>query len=110
MIWHLLLIPAALGLAACQASRSPAPGTAKTMTYHCDDGRTVQASYPDTGTAVLTLGGQVHHLRITLSASGARYAGDGWQWWTKGLRDGQLAPLQAGETYASIPGVTCQVR
>jgi membrane-bound inhibitor of C-type lysozyme len=110
MIRRLLLMPAVLGLAACQATLPSAPVTAQTVTYHCEDGRTVQASYADTDTAVLTLDGHVHQLRIAISASGARYVGDGWQWWTKGLRDGQLAPLPAGETYASARGTPCQVR
>ena len=110
MIWDLLLISAVLALAACQAALPPAPVTAQTVTYHCEDGRTLQASYPDTDTAVLALDGRIHRLHIALSASGARYTGDGWQWWTKGLRDGQLAPLQAGEKYASALGVACQVR
>ena len=107
MIWHFLLIPAVLALAACQAALPPAPLTAQTVTYRCEDGRTLQASYPDTDTALLTLDGRVHRLRVAISASGARYVGEGWQWWTKGLRDSQLTPLPAGETYASAASVAC---
>ncbi|QEE25499.1 lysozyme inhibitor [Rhodanobacter glycinis] len=100
----LLIIPALL-LAGCQ---TPAAGvTAKTFSYRCDDGRSVQASYPDADTAVLTLDGHAHRLHITRSADGARYVGDTWQWWTKGMHDASLAPLKPGETYASTPGVAC---
>lgn len=100
----LLLVPALL-LAGCQ---TPAPGVAaKTFTYTCDDGRTVQAGYPDTDTAMLTLDGHAQRLHIAISADGARYVGDHWQWWTKGMHDAFLAPLKPGETYASANGVAC---
>lgn len=100
----LLLVPALL-LAGCQ---TPAPGvTAKTFTYHCDDGHSVQASYPDTDSAVLALDGQTYHLHTAVSADGARYVGDTWQWWTKGMHDAFLAPLKPGETYPSASGVAC---
>ena len=100
----LLVLPLLL-LAACQ---TPAPvATAKVFDYRCTDGRSVQASYPDADTAVLTLAGYAHRLHIALSADGARYIGDQWQWWTKGMHDAYLAPLEPGETYASASGVSC---
>lgn len=100
----LLIVPALL-LAGCQ---TPAPSAAsKTFIYRCDDGRSVQASYPGTDTAVLTLDGHPHRLHIARSADGARYVGDHWQWWTKGMHDAFLAPLNPGETYASASGVAC---
>ena len=80
---------------------------AETLTYACDSGRTVQAAYPDTETAVLTLDGQTRSLHIAISADGARYVGEHWQWWTKGLHDGWLAPLKPGETIASAKGEAC---
>jgi membrane-bound inhibitor of C-type lysozyme len=75
--------------------------------YACSDGQVVQAAYPDTHTALVKIKGETHTLNIALSASGARYIGDGWQWWTKGMHDGMLAPLATGETIASAPGVNC---
>lgn len=110
MTRRLLLTAPALLLAACQASLPPAPAAANTSRYACDDGRTVQASYPDTDTAVLTLDRQTHHLHVAVSASGARYAGDGLQWWTRGMHEALLAPLQPGESYASAAGVACHAR
>ena len=112
-------LAALLGLAACnkpaeqaQAPQAPAaapPPTAATpTTYACDDGRSLKASYPDTDTAVVELDGQTHTLKIAISASGARYVGDGLQWWTKGMADGQLSPLKAGEDIASAQGVNCK--
>ncbi|WP_156458921.1 MliC family protein [Rhodanobacter sp. Root480] len=80
---------------------------APVLSYACDDGRKVQASYPDTATAVVTLDGNTHHLHIAISADGARYVGDHWQWWTKGMHDAWLSPLRNGETYPSASGVAC---
>jgi len=100
-----LLIALALLLAGCQ---TPAPDTAaKTFTYRCDDGRSVQAGYPDTDTAMLTLDGTSHRLHRAISADGARYVGDDWQWWKKGMQQAWLAPLKPGETFTSARGVDC---
>ena len=51
-------------------------------------------------------GGPVRALAI--SADGARYVGDHWQWWTKGMHDAWLSPLRNGETYPSASGVACR--
>lgn len=104
----------ALGLAACSKPAEPAktaaaPAKAAPVTvYACDDGRTVKASYPDPDTAVVEIDGKSRNLKIAISASGARYTGDGYQWWTKGMTQGQLSPLAAGEDIASAPGVNCK--
>lgn len=105
---HALLITQAALLVGCQTPVTPvAVVAATTLTYACDDGRTVQAVYPDTYTAVLTLDGQTHRLHTAISADGARYVGQHWQWWTKGMHAGRLAPLKPGETIASASGVSC---
>lgn len=95
-----------LGLQAC-SPLPPADGTADAMTYTCADGRVVQATYPDTEHAQITLDGQSHHLRIARSASGARYVGDHWQWWSKGMHDARLSPLEPGEMIAASAGIPC---
>ena len=81
---------------------------APVLSYTCEDGRKVQASYPDSTTAVLSLDGNTHRLHIAISADGARYVGDHWQWWTKGMHDAWLSPLRNGETYPSASGVACR--
>ncbi|MFC3651972.1 MliC family protein [Dyella humi] len=77
------------------------------MNYTCSDERTLQARYPDPNTAVIRIQDETHTLHIAISGSGARYTGEGWQWWTKGMHDGMLAPLATGESIASAPGVQC---
>lgn len=95
------------GCASTDASHAQTSAPSSWISYACADGRVVQAVYPDTNTAQIKINGQAHTLRIAMSADGARYTGDGWQWWTKGMHDGSLAPLAAGETIASAPGVAC---
>ena len=121
MSMHRLILVAAVGLlAACQTTSphseakhekapTPAlqPATAATITYTCTDGQTVQAQYPDPKTAVIVVNARSYTLLQTDSASGVRYVGNGWQWWTKGMKDGTLAPLKTSETIASAPGVAC---
>lgn len=108
---------AGLGLAACgkpqEQAKAPEPAAtaapaAPVTVYACDDGRTVRASYPNPDTAVVEIDGQSRTLKIAISASGARYTGDGYQWWTKGMSQGQLSPLAAGEDIATAPGVNCK--
>jgi membrane-bound inhibitor of C-type lysozyme len=98
---------ATLLLAACQTTAPVA--TTDALTYHCQDGRQLQASYPAADIAVLTLDGQTRRLHLARSADGARYIDKQWQWWTKGMHEGFLAPLQPGETIATAAGTTCRV-
>lgn len=77
------------------------------MTYHCPDGSVVEAWYPTTGTARLHYQGRSIDMTSAVSASGARYVGGGWEWWTKGMTEGMLSPLAKGESIASVRGVTC---
>lgn len=116
----------AIGLAGCNASpkktESPAAETAESkapkadaavtpatelVRYSCADGSTVEARYPTPETAQIVTAGKTVDMTIAQSASGARYVGDGWQWWTKGMIDGMLAPLKPGEDIASAAGTTC---
>lgn len=86
-------------LAACQP-----PATR----YVCSDGSVVEARYPDAQSARITYMGYSISMRIAMSASGARYVGGGWQWWTKGMKQGYLAPLKPGEDIASAPNLDCK--
>jgi len=107
-----------VALSACgQPARSPtAPAAAEqtaaqlptkqTITYRCGNGRTLEAAYAG-DKAIIEWGDKRRELKITRSASGARYVGDGLQWWTKGMREGTLSELKLGELVASDVGITC---
>lgn len=77
------------------------------MIYTCKDGRSVRAAYPDAQTAELTVTGNMYRLRTAVSADGAPYSGEHWQWWTKGMHHAQLARLKQGESVSSSVGGPC---
>lgn len=110
-------ILAALVLAACEqgpVSGDVAAGggqsdavAADVILYACPDGSTVEARYPTPDRAEIIHDGQEINMVIAVSASGARYVGEGWQWWTKGMTEGTLTPLAPGEEIASAEGMLC---
>lgn len=53
-------------------------------TYECNDGRAIRASYPDTDHAVVAYQDQQRRMHIAVSADGARYVGNDYEWWTRG--------------------------
>jgi len=85
----------------------PAKAAADATTYYCDDGRTVRARYHAPGAATVSVDGEAHAMKTAISASGARYVGDGLQWWTRDLGRGALSGLKPGEDIASGAGVNC---
>lgn len=110
-----------LALAGCEQAATPSPSAARppssagpvnadpgVRTYTCADGQTVEAGYPDSSTAVVTVGGHAYTLKSALSADGVRYVGMGLQWWTKGMQQARLSRLKDGETVASDTGVPCR--
>jgi membrane-bound inhibitor of C-type lysozyme len=102
-----LLALAILTMAAC--ATTPVTRDAW-INYTCTDGRNLQARYPNTNTAVVKLQDETHTLHVALSGSGARYTGEGLQWWTRGMHEGMLAPLASGESIASAPGTVCHAK
>lgn len=100
---------ATLVLAACVdggVDQSSSDTVSKTS-YQCDDGSVVEASYPTTDTALVVIQGKTVEMNTAVSASGARYVGGGWEWWTKGINQGILSPLAEGENIASAKGLNC---
>jgi membrane-bound inhibitor of C-type lysozyme len=80
-----------LVLAACAAQ--PAADSQTTgdsigpVTFRCDDGSEILATFdnaPDPAIAQLVRAGQAVTLPQAISASGARYLGDGVEFWNKG--------------------------
>ncbi|CAO1652955.1 MliC family protein [Parasphingorhabdus sp. NYA22] len=100
---------ATLLLAACADAGTDQPTfeSASTTVYQCNDGSVVEASYPTSETAQVVIQGKPIEMASAVSASGARYVGGGWEWWTKGMTEGMLSPLAEGETTASTTGVNC---
>ncbi|HRO34338.1 MAG TPA: DUF4232 domain-containing protein [Brevundimonas sp.] len=74
---------------------SPAPQTPPTppVGYACESGQTVEVRYPDASTAQVTYKGQSYTLRSVVSASGARYAGSGLEWWSAARGPQETATL-----------------
>jgi membrane-bound inhibitor of C-type lysozyme len=82
---------ALLGVAAAQADplTIDLPGAAErqTVAYTCDGGRKATAEYVNAGAnslAIVKLGDETVLMVNVLSASGTRYAGQQYVWWTKG--------------------------
>lgn len=79
-------------------STSPpvAEGTASAdapLVYRCNSGHIVKASYHSGTTVVVAYEGRVREMIIAVSGSGARYAGGGLEWWTKGSGPGSEGTL-----------------
>lgn len=63
------------------------PAERHSVSYRCSDGVERAADYvnlPDNSLAVMTLDGRKLLLASVVAASGARYAGGRYVWWTKG--------------------------
>ena len=91
-----------LALAGCEtASSTPA------ALLHCDNGEMVQVAYAG-DMAIVHYKGRKHIMRTAISGSGARYIGDGLQWWTKGMDQGSVAPLRPGEDAATLEAALCK--
>jgi membrane-bound inhibitor of C-type lysozyme len=86
---RLLLLPM-LSLAACTMTgpgKIPDSGAGSgNVRYVCDSGEAVYVNYRENGIS-LRYRGRTHRLKIAVSASGARYAGDGLIWWNKGAEN-----------------------
>ncbi|MNH48690.1 Membrane-bound lysozyme-inhibitor of c-type lysozyme [compost metagenome] len=75
---------------------APATQPAAAVGYACESGKVVTATYPDTETAQVSYDGRDYVLTSAVSASGARYAGQGLEWWTasrNGLESATLSRL-----------------
>lgn len=90
------LLALSAGLGACLHGPLPVPeGPAgDRVQYRCDSGTVIEAVYLHEGGLVLHHAGRTHRLEDAPRASGARYTGEGLEWWIKG-DEGRLSPLQA---------------
>lgn len=91
---------------------APVPAPLDAVAYACESGRTVSVRYPDAETATLTYEGRTLTLKSTAAApaaeTGARYAGEGLEWWTA-VRDGQeTAALRRAGPNAQVGAVVLE--
>lgn len=110
----LLALLAAVG----SASAARAPGIdgvrftdVRTVRYQCDGDRTLTVRYfnsADNQAAVFRLDGKPVLAVTTVAASGARYVGGRYEWWTKG-DTGTLRDLMQPENAAAALS-NCQAR
>ena len=101
--------------------RSLLPTTIGPVTFACDDGSAIEATFdnaPDPATVRLVRGDQTFTLPQAMSGSGARYVGDGIEFWNKGrdvrmvelaghrsldVREPTAAPIDRGIAATSLP-------
>ncbi|WP_246752840.1 META domain-containing protein [Sinorhizobium sp. BG8] len=79
----------------------------ETVNYVCDDGQKLSVEYINAmpiSLAVLAIGENTVIASNVLSASGAKYTGGQYEWWTKG-EEATLYDLTRGE---NAPGVVCR--
>ncbi|WP_439500378.1 MliC family protein [Aminobacter ciceronei] len=102
-----IILAAATSAAMASTVTLDLPGDAKVernaVDYGCGD-QTVKAEYVNAGDnslAVLTLGDRTVVAVTVLSASGAKYAGQNYVWWTKG-DNADLYDLTKGEDAPAV--------
>ncbi|MBQ0831035.1 MliC family protein [Marinobacter sp.] len=90
----LIMFVSTLLVSACASSpQSKLDAQASAHNYQCKSGETITATYPTTDKAKVQYKGNSHNMQIAVSASGARYVGDGLEWWTKGSGAGSEGTL-----------------
>ena len=108
---RLFLLLAALPLVACtttsnELNQNLEPLPAKAISYQCDSGNRIIVTYPTTDTAEVKYMDDKYQMKIAISASGARYVGDGLVWWTKGNEASMYKAVNNTETGEQIENCT----
>ncbi len=84
---------------------APAVQDAAAVGYACESGKTVVVAYPDAQTARVSYEGKDYALTSVVSASGARYAGQGLEWWTASrgeTESGTLSRMGQGDQAGGV--------
>ena len=84
---------------------APAAQDAAAVGYACESGKTVVVAYPDVQTARVSYEGKDYALTSVVSASGARYAGQGLEWWTASrgeTESGTLSRMGQGDQAGGV--------
>lgn len=61
--------------------------------YRCESGKTIAVAYPSNNSAIVHYKDNIFNMQIAISASGARYVGGEFEWWTKGSGAGSEGTL-----------------
>lgn len=64
-----------------------------THNYLCESGASIIATYTTTDLALIQYKGSNYTMQIAVSASGSRYVGGGFEWWSKGTGVGAEGTL-----------------
>jgi membrane-bound inhibitor of C-type lysozyme len=93
-----LTLASALLVSACAGfqqddSNSQAKLSPSVHHYQCKSGEAIAATYSSADSARVQYEGNTYNLKIAVSGSGARYVGDGLEWWTKGSGVGSEGTL-----------------
>ena len=75
------------------ASTKQSDDSGLSLTYQCKSGKTIKVSYPTDVTAVVEYDHRRLQMKIAVSGSGARYVGEGLEWWSKGSVKGASGTL-----------------
>lgn len=84
---------------------APATQDAAAVGYACESGKTVVVACPDAQTARVSYEGKDYALTSVVSASGARYAGQGLEWWTASrgeTESGTLSRMGQGDQAGGV--------
>ncbi|HLQ86626.1 MAG TPA: MliC family protein [Salinisphaeraceae bacterium] len=99
------IVLSALFLAGCAGQTATNNNTAAfSATYECNNGEQIQVHYLPPDEATITLDERSIDMHIAVSGSGARYVGDGLEWWTKGSGPGSSATLFAHDPATGASG------
>lgn len=98
---QLAALLSAISVSSLASFASAGGGSGQTVRYICAGNVRIQATYAGQHARV-AVGGRALEMKTGLSASGARYVGGGYTWWTKG----HTAELYRGEN----PGKLVSVR
>ncbi|ERJ17944.1 hypothetical protein T35B1_12407 [Salinisphaera shabanensis T35B1] len=75
------------------SSSTPMTPAVQLLTYRCDSGATVRATYPTDTVALVRYQDTTQQLQVVRAASGVRYLNEDLEWWTKGSGEGATAML-----------------
>ncbi|PID46002.1 MAG: hypothetical protein CSB47_06380 [Proteobacteria bacterium] len=95
MVIPLLALSSALLISSCDNASQPKEeaSTSTKYSYQCKSGEVVVATYPSDSTSTVTYKDRTYNMSVAVSGSGARYVGEGLEWWTKGTGSGSEGML-----------------